>query len=340
MSKQLKQTLVVILIGVIFLAFLIISYFKSKTYYNDENVIGNTAGNLYNGGLFSEHNGRIYFSNFNDDGALYSMNLECSEVKKITTDKPTYINVDDHYIYYSRVNDTKQGANDGFNNFYSRGIYRINHDNSNLVMLFNGPTGLMSLYGNKILYQHYTTQTGITFYEVKINGKDEKKLSDVPLLPASYYDGYLFYAGASDDHYIHAMNMETKEDTVIYDGNCYMPIATKDGIFFIAVDENYALCYYDLKTQTRTVLVDRFCTTYNISNDLSTIYYQVDGGENNRICKLDLSTLVTETIIDGDYKNIHVTSNYVFFRDYKETNTYAYSPSTGALQIFHAPVID
>lgn len=340
MNKKLRQRLVLITLGIIVLVFIIISYCKSKTYYNDENVIGNTAGNLYNGGLFSEHDGRIYFSNFNDDGTLYSMDSDCSNVEKISTDKASYINVDDHYIYYSRLNDTKEDAAQGFFQFYNRGIYRINHDNSNLVMLYNGPTGLISLYGNNILFQHYTAKTGITFYEVKINGKDERKLSDDPLLPASYYDGYLYYAGASKDHYLHALTMETKKDTVIYDGNCYMPIAVKDGVFFISLEDNYALCYYNFVSQETTVLIDRFCSTYNISEDLTTIYYQVDGGDNNQICKLDLATLETETILDGNYKNIHVTSNYVFFRDYEEANTYAYRPSAGDLQIFHAPVID
>jgi hypothetical protein len=85
--------------------------------------------------------------------------------------------------------------------------------------------------------------------------------------------------------------------------------------------------------------VDDFCSTYNLSPDGNSIYYQIDGGDNNRICKLDLSTMITETIIDGNYKNIHVTSNYIFFRDFNETNTYAFQPSSGALKTFHAPVI-
>ena len=43
-----------------------------KQRYNDSYVNGNTAGNLYNYGMFCEHNGTIYFSNPNDSYRLYS----------------------------------------------------------------------------------------------------------------------------------------------------------------------------------------------------------------------------------------------------------------------------
>ena len=47
-------------------------YCNTKTLYNKEFVLGNSAGNLYNGGLFCKQEDTIYFSNMNDDGALYT----------------------------------------------------------------------------------------------------------------------------------------------------------------------------------------------------------------------------------------------------------------------------
>lgn len=337
MNKTLKRAIIGLMgIAVIVIIFLA-ARISSKTYYNETNVIGNTAGNLYNGGLFCEHGDRIYFSNFNDDGVLYSMDLACQYVEKLGTDKPCYINADDHYVYYSRINYTKESQN--ALSFYNRGIYRMEHDGSELKMLYKDLNGLLSLFGNTIYYQHYTKEAGITFHKVSIDKKSESKISNEPIIPCSYYGDSLYYAGVSDDHYIHSLNMETNEDSIIYAGNCYMPIATEKGIYFISLEDNYALCFVDYNGENKTVLVDRFCSTYNISNDGKTIYYQLDGGNDNRICKLDVDSLVTETIIDGNYKNIHITSSYVFFRDYTETNTYAYTPTTGELRIFNAPVI-
>lgn len=340
MKQKYKRNFVFILLAFIIIVIVIVLKFNRRTIYNEEQVVGNTAGNLYNGGLFCEQGGRIYFSNSEDDGALYCMDSNFTDIEKLSTDKACYINVDSNYIYYSRINYAKEEPSQNIFVFYNRGIYRIKHNGKNLFLLYREPNGLLSLYGNRILYQHYTESTGTTLYEVGIDAKNENKISDDPILPASYYKGYLYYAGAGKDHNIHAMDVETKRDSIVYAGNCYMPIATEKGIYFISLADNYALCFLDYSSQEPVTLTEDSCSFYNISADGNTIYYQVDGGTNNRLCKLDLTSGVTETIMDGNYKNIHVTSKYVFFRDYDETNTYAYNSSSGELEIFKAPVVD
>ncbi len=340
MSQKYKRNLVLIFLAFIIIVVVLVLKYSNRTIYNDEHVIGNTAGNLYNGGLFCEQGGSIYFSNSEDDGALYRMDSNFTDIDKLSTDKACFINVDSNYIYYSRINYAKENPSDNIFIFLNRGIYRIDHNGNKIIKLYKDPNGLLSLYGNRILYQHYTNNTGITLYEVGIDAKNETKISDDPILPASYHNGYLYYAGAGEDHNIHAMDIETKQDSIVYSGNCYMPIATEKGIYFISLADDYALCFLDYSSQEPVTLVDDSCSFYNISADCNTIYYQVDGGDNNRICKLDLTSGVTETIMDGNYKNIHVTSQYVFFRDYDETNTYAYNPSSGELNTFIPLVVD
>ena len=340
MSNKQKKYLISIPLILAAIAFVTYTYLKSITYYNDDTTYGSTAGNLYNGGLFCEKDNTIYFSNFDDDGALYRMDLNCDKLKKISDDKPSYINADDHYIYYARKNYTKEASTQSVFASMNRGIYRLNHDGTNLFRLYQDPSGLLSLYGNQIYYQHYNSKSGTAFHQVDIDSKNDKKLSNEPLAPASFYNGYLYYAGVTEEHYIHAMNAKTKEARIIYDDNCYMPIATKDGIYYISLDDNYAVCRIDLDGSNKTILVEEFCSTFNLSPDGSIIYYQVDGGDQNRLDQFDLATMTSRTIRAGNYKQIHVTSNYVFFRDFKDTTTYAYQPKNGDLKIFRAPVID
>ena len=339
MSVKLKRNLLLITLFFILVIITLVHYINTRTYYNSPTTYGSTAGNLYNGGLFCQQGDLVYFSNFEDDGALYRMDLNFNNVEKISDDKISYINADNHYIYYSRINYTKESGSSNLFSFYNRGVYRIDHDGSNLVLLYKDPSGLLALYGNHIYYQHYNTKTGTTFYPVGMDGANEENINDEPLLPASFYGGSLYYAGVTQDHAIHAMNVETKQDQIIYDGNCYMPIATKEGIYYISLEDNYALCRIDYDGSNKIVIVEEFCSTYNISPDGNTIYYQIDGGDNNRICKIELSTMDSETILDGNYKNIHVTSNYIFFRDFNETKNYAYQPVSGTLKTFHAPVM-
>lgn len=77
MSRSLKKAVTALIVTLIFAviigAFLLFGGQK-KTILNDNvNANGNTPGNLYNGGLFAESDGNIYFSNPLDYGFLYVM---------------------------------------------------------------------------------------------------------------------------------------------------------------------------------------------------------------------------------------------------------------------------
>lgn len=340
MNSKLTKIIIILVVSGALISSVLLFYNSKRTHYNNENIVGNTAGNLYNGGLFSEYDGVIYFSNMSDDGALYRMNLDCTDVRKIHPNKVKYINVDKNYIYYSKVNYTKEKQAKGTLELRNAGVYRMDKNGKNLKMLNKDPAGIVSLYNNTLFFQHYDSKTGLTFYKVNIDNTDEKKLYDDPILPASYFDEEMYFAGARIDHEIHALNMNNLSLRTVYSGNAYMPTATKDWIYFISLDDNYRLCHIDLQGQEKEIVVDEFICTYNISSDGNQIFYQVDGGENNRIESIDLTTMKSTTIMEGDFKEIHITSNYMFFRDFKELNVYAYELKTGKLSTFHAPVID
>ncbi len=76
--------------------------------YNDGYVNGNTAGNLYNEGYFCEKDGIVYFANPADNYCLYSMNPDGTNIKKLEDQSVSYINVDDHYIYYCKLKGKKR----------------------------------------------------------------------------------------------------------------------------------------------------------------------------------------------------------------------------------------
>ena len=71
---------------------LVISSLKGRVPSNDISVTGNTAGNLNNHGLFCELDGKVYFSNAYDNGCLYSMNTDETEVRKLISGNISSIN--------------------------------------------------------------------------------------------------------------------------------------------------------------------------------------------------------------------------------------------------------
>lgn len=293
--------------------------------YNKTDVIGNHPGNLYNGGLFCEQGDKIFFSNFNDDGSLYSMSLYCDNVEKIYNDRICFINADDNYIYYSRINNQKETSTDSIFSFFNTGIYRLKKNGKNINLLYNQPSGMLQLFGNYIYYQHYAKNDGVKFYRVKINGKEEKELSKENIMPASIRLGNLYYTGTEHDRGIHSFNLENSSDQLVFSGQTFMPLTTDNGIYYISTLNNYSINRVDYAGGSETTLVSERCSTFNISADEQYLYYQVDSGENNRICVMDLSTGTSKTIIEGNFKEIHVTSNYVFFRSFDETLTYSYA---------------
>ena len=58
MKKKIFKILFVIII-ILAIVYICISRYNNKTKYNDGYVNGNTAGNLYNAGLFCENDGKV-----------------------------------------------------------------------------------------------------------------------------------------------------------------------------------------------------------------------------------------------------------------------------------------
>ena len=53
---------------------------------------------------------------------------------------------------------------------------------------------------------------------------------------------------------------------------------------------------------------------------------------------MNLETMKSETLLDGNYKQIHVTKNYVFFKNFEDTTTYVISTDgIGKLSTFNPP---
>jgi len=309
---------------------------------NDGTVLGNTTGNLYNGGLFCEYDGIIYFANHNDDNSLYRMNAaSCSGIEKLHSDRVCYLNADENYLYYSRMNHQKEEDSASIFTLFNTGLYRLNRKNgSNLRSIYRNPCGLALLYGNELFYQHYQEGEGLSLHRVATNGENDSEFSSEALLPACVADGLFYYSGVNKDHDLHTLNPATGETATILERSTYFPIVREEGIYFMTLGD-YAIHRYNPADGTSEKLISEPCATYNISNDGRFLYYQVDRTDNNRICVLDLNTGISTTILEGDYSQIHVTSNYVFFTDFAETTVYAYATdNSGSLSMFNPPVED
>ena len=173
-NKRKKQLFITIAIILILIAVFCLIHFLNRTKMNSGYVNGNSAGNLYNGGLFCESNGTVFFSNPSDNHRLYSMNPDGSDMKKLSDDTVSYINADDHYVYYVR-NNKSEDTNFSFLNFGTNSLCRINRDGGRVTILDDDPSLYAGLYGNYIYYIHYDKETASTLYRIKIDGTKKEQ---------------------------------------------------------------------------------------------------------------------------------------------------------------------
>lgn len=313
-SKTKILSFLVLIIILVIIILLSVSYrFNKETTFNSGNISGNTAGNLYNNGIFCEYNGKIYFSNSYDEGDLYVMNLDGSHITKLYDDTVSYINAAGKYIYYARNNLNEDNLNEIFRgNLY--GVYRIDQTGKNIISLSDETCGVVSLGNNQIFYQQYTADTALTLKSISIDGSNKKDLSDTAINPSCIVDGTMYYNNVSDNYNLMAMDIETGSTSVIYDGTCWNPIYDDNYIYFMDIENNYVLSRINLSTLEKQDLGTGRIDTYNLNEEY--IYFQTNDETNPSLNRMKKDGTEVETILSGNFCNINVTSEYVYFNQF------------------------
>lgn len=310
-------------------AALFIYQYSMRFRYNDPSTLGNTSGNLLNGGLFCESGGKIYFSNPDDEGCLYVMEQDMSKIKKLSPDTVSHINIAGNYIYYARHNYRKEGKLSTHLSSSQAGLFRVTLSGKRPKTLSSSPVGTVSLLGNYVYYQNYLKDTGLPFYRCGINDREETLISDDAINPLALYDGSLYFSGVKRDHKIHKMNLTTKDDEIIFDANCISVVLNKDYLYFINLADNYSVCRVNVDGTNPVTLVREHCSTFNVSPSGRYLYYQADKGENSYLGQYDIQEQETTVIQTGSFSNINVCSDYVFFHVFdKSDEQYYFKPGS------------
>lgn len=339
MSTAKKVLIILFIITVVTFAGIFI-YSNGRTYLNDEELVGNTTGNIFNGGLFCERDDKIYFSNDNDDGSLYVMSSDATKFKKIHNDKAAYINADENYIYYLRANNTRENKAKNILMFNNTGIYRINQNGRSLKLISSNPGGYVTLKGNHVYYQNYNVEEGLFLYRNQTDGSLERLLLKEAVIPIAIINNKIYYVAANKNHNINSLDLSSFTSHSFVEGEFGYPIFFDDYIYYMDQSNNYSINRMYKDGTDNVVLVNDRCSTYNITNSGKYLYYQVDDLDNSKICRMDLTSMTTEVLLSGHYKQIHVTENYVFFKEFNNSYTYIISADGNpTLSTFNPPVL-
>ena len=262
LKKNRRGILIAVFILTILIASTLIINHFNRFIYNDSTTTGNSAGNLYNMGLFCEDGEYIYFSNPSDSFHLYSMEKDGTNIKKLNFDSSFSLNVANGYIYYTRNN--KIEKSDFFLSGYAYGVYRFNLKNHRIVQLNDALSEYICLSGNYLYFQEYSDK-GLSFSKVAINDKkDYVELVDTGYTIANANKGNLYFTEIEKNHNIYQWNTSNDSSSLLLSGNYYQPSVIDGILYVIDLEKDYSLVKIDLATMEETILSQERCINYNV----------------------------------------------------------------------------
>ncbi len=167
------------------------------------------------------------------------------------------------------------------------------------------------MIGNYIYYIRYSTETASNLYRVKIDGTEQEQVDTNPYFTCSANGQYLYYNGIESDHNIYQYDTTTAISQAICLGNFWMPSADNDNIYFLDCERNYSLIKL-ARSAAPVQLVDDRIEYYNVSGD--TIYFQRNNLEEDAaLCSVNTDGSNYRVIMEGNFTNINVTSQNLYF---------------------------
>ncbi len=315
MTTKQKNILILSITGVVLILVLVIVLLAGRIPMNPDGVIGNTPGNLNNGGYFCESDGRIYFANAYDNYALYSMNPDETDLRKLSKNSVSSINAGGNYLYYSMVSNAN-GSGLGFMRRTS-GIYRSNLKGKSVECLERCHIVSMQLSGSFLYYEKYDNNDGVSLEKMRIDKKDQQSLAEEIINPNGLTDGRIYYAGTAEDHYLHVWDTSTDTTSTLWEYNVWEPIYQNGYVYFMDVSNNYRLCRYSMSENVVEVLTDERIDLFNVYDNY--IYYQTNSETAPALKRMYLDGSNPEIIKEGVFQNINITSSYVYFNSFHES---------------------
>ncbi len=317
-SRKQKRSYIItgVIAGAVAALFLVGGIFSDRVTSNPPGTIGNTAGNLNNSGLFCEYNNTVYFSNPLDNGALYAMNPDETEIRKLNSSKVRNILAGGDYLYYFQLESTEEGTLGAIANTHT--FNRSDLKGKKAVEITRDVVVTGQLV-NDHLYLLTAGKEHPVFYKIKTDKSNKTHLADYSINPACAANGVIYYNGTQDNHALYRLNTETDVTEPVWNGNLWYPVINGDYIYYMDLNSNYRLCRYSLSQQTTEVLTTDRVDCFNVGSGY--IYYQTNDAANPQLKCMHVDGSNAFVVADGIYTNINMTSQYVYFQEFDVTGS-------------------
>ena len=163
------------------------------------NTLGNTAGNLTNGGYAAVQGEWAYYSfPYDSLSGLFRMKPDGTDKQKLSNDKAYSINVVGDWIYYINADDNQ--------------IYAIGTDGDGKRSVCQDRTYNFSVVGDDIYYTnanyHYSEYVGLPVYTIRTDGTDQKELCSDKVISMNVSSDRIYYINTDDDGKIYSIDFD------------------------------------------------------------------------------------------------------------------------------------
>ena len=306
-------TTIIVLFAFLILAggLMLLNYFEERIEPNPSGTIGNTAGNLNNGGLICERDGMVYFANPKDNNALYSMTIEEKNLNKLYSGNIVNILAAGDYLYFFQK---EPNASSNLGNLrVTHAFYRTGLNGKNVVNM-TGDVVVTAQLVNNSLYLLTSTADGPSFYKMGTDKSDKTILANYVVNPACAKDGIIYYNGTGSNHYLYALNTVTDVQSELWQGNIWYPVLEGDYFYFLDVENDYRLCRFAYSQNVVEVLTEDRVECFNVGNGY--IYYQCNSQSAPALKMMRTDGSDVTILAEGNYTAIHMTSKYVYFKSF------------------------
>lgn len=321
MEAKRKKTLIIVAIVVAIL--IIISIIISIILSSSRNNAGKVAGNLNNEGFAVQKGNKAYISNTLIDSGkesaekgLYEISSK-NESKLITKDEYVKsINYYKGYLYYLAINKSETGN-------YIRQIVKMKPNGEKKQILVDNIE--TTSIGNNSLNVNdgwvYYSNSDNKLEKVKVNGEKRQQISDEEIEKFQIEDKYIYYTTRDDD--FKRMKKDGSGIEKFENGIASFQVVSND-VYYIS-KANGHLMKLNLKDKTDTEVINKKIKTFNIYE--KTIYYAVNEGNEQAICKMKINGKKNEKIVDLESANVFicVVGKWLYYTDKVENSPYYYT---------------
>lgn len=327
MKKKVIATICIICAVLLVAGLAVFKYLSGRVPQNPAGTVGNTAGNLYNNGLFCENDGYVYFANAYDSSSLYRMRPDESEMEKLAYAEVGSINADGKYLYYYQGG-SGSGTGLGFV-LSTTGIYRTNKAKASDALCLDRVNGkYVLLADNDVYYTCSADQTSLK--KVSTDGKNKETLLELNILPVSVQNSTFYYLNTEGNLHLMALDLKTNTSRQVLAEDVYMPIIEGNTVYGIDIHDNYSLISLNTTDGSKKLLDTGRIDLLNVTD--SYIYYQTSGNT-PQLKRIRRDGSGMEVVADGSYSNINATSQYLYFTQFGSSTPVFKTPVSGPINV-------